>query len=291
MLQMVKRAIIVVAVVLFAGCDAVDLKGLVAPTGDVVNVRFDKSMELTGGKSVSTINAGESYTFYVCTDPHINQTHNNLREFTTHLRNDSEARFGLVLGDCTDRRNLLPNYIEALKYVQEEQATETPIFSLLGNHDLYFAGWNEFYKLLGPSVYWFDVEFNGGRDLFISIDSASGTLGKKQIKWLREFLAAERENYRHCVVLTHTNLFYTDNSQTGSGNMALEETAVLTELFARHKVTLCLQGHDHYREDLTLDGVRYTIIGTIRDESDKAEYLQVQMSDKGADYTWVYIKK
>lgn len=39
------------------------------------------------------------------------------------------------------------------------------------------------------------------------------------------------------------------------------------------------------------DGVRYTIIGTIRDESDKAEYLQVQMSDKGADYTWVYIKK
>lgn len=84
---------------------------------------------------------------------------------------------------------------------------------------------------------------------------ASGTLGGKQMRWLKDFLAANRKNYRHCTVLTHTNLFYTDNSQTSSGNMAMEETHTLVELFSRYNVTLCLQGHDHFREDLTLGGV------------------------------------
>lgn len=84
---------------------------------------------------------------------------------------------------------------------------------------------------------------------------ASGTLGGEQMRWLKDFLAANRKNYRHCTVLTHTYLFYTDNSQTSSGNMAMEETHTLVELFSRYNVTLCLQGHDHFREDLTLGGV------------------------------------
>ena len=286
MLQVVRVIISFVAALMFVGCDVVDLKGLIAPTGEVVNVRFEKSMTLNNGKAKSVVDADKTYLFYVCADPHLNTSYNNLREFSTQLRNDSQARFGVILGDCTDPRNLLSYYMEAIEFVPQDQAANTPIFSVLGNHDLYFDGWKEFYQMLGASVYWFDVKYESGCDLFICIDSASGTLGKKQMKWLREFLATERDKYRHCVVLTHTNLFYTDNSQTGSGNMALEETAALTELFSRHKVTLCLQGHDHYREDLTLDGVRYTIVGTIRDESDKAEYLKVSVSDEGVEYSW-----
>lgn len=109
------------------------------------------------------------------------------------------------------------------------------------------------------------------------------------MSWLGKFLAEQRDKYRHCVVLTHTNLFYTDNSQTGSGNMALEETAALTELFSRHKVTLCLQGHDHYREELMLGGVQYTIIGTISDSAKQAEYLIICLSNEGVEYSWKYI--
>ena len=169
------------------------------------------------------------------------------------------------------------------------QATDTPIFSLLGNHDIYHRGWDKYSEQLGASVYWFDVQYATGGDLFIALDSASGTLGKQQMDWLRKFLAEERDKYRHCVILTHTNLFYTDNSQLGSSNMALEETAALTELFSRHRVTLCLQGHDHYREDLVLGGVRYTIIGTISDNAQRAEYLSIRLSDEGAEYSWEYI--
>lgn len=290
MLQMVRRAL-VIATLLFTCCDAFDIKGFVAPTSDVVDSRFEQSMTLNGNKAVAMVEVGESYTFHVSADPHINVTNDNLREFATQLRNDASVSFGIILGDCTDHRDAFPKYVEAIEHAEDIHTANIPIFSLIGNHDLYFNGWNNYYKLLGASVYWFDVTFATGRDLFIALDSASGTLGKKQMKWLREFLAAERGKYRHCVVLTHTNLFYTDNTQQGSGNMTLEETATLVELFSRHDVTLCLQGHDHYREDLMLDGVRYTIIGTIRDESPNPEYLTIRMSSSGAEYQWVSMRQ
>lgn len=287
---MVRNIALFAAAALFVGCNSIDMKGLVAPTGDVVDSRFEQSMTMTEGKAIATLEAKESYTLHVCTDPHINETYKNLREFSTRLRNDATVDFGIVLGDCTDNRNAFQNYADALTFVDGEQQANKPIFSLIGNHDLFFNGWKEYAKLMGPSVYWFEVKCGATSDLFITLDSASGTMGKKQINWLKEFLAAERANYRHCVVLTHTNLFYTDNSQQGSGNMALEETALLTDLFSRNKVTLCLQGHDHYREDLMLDGVRYTIVGTIRDEAENPEYLVVTMSNSGAEYRWEYLK-
>lgn len=286
---MVRGIAMVLVAGIFVCCETIDIKGLVMPTGDVVDKRFEKSMSLTDNKAVANIEAKESYTFYVCADPHIDNTNENLREFSTRLRNSKDAMFGIVLGDCYSRISAMPTYIEALKYVPGVQATDTPIFSLLGNHDIYHRGWDKYSEQLGASVYWFDVQYATGGDLFIALDSASGTLGKQQMDWLRKFLAEERDKYRHCVILTHTNLFYTDNSQLGSSNMALEETAALTELFSRHRVTLCLQGHDHYREDLVLGGVRYTIVGTISDNAQRAEYLSIRLSDKGAEYSWEYI--
>lgn len=284
MLQMVKRFAVAVAVLLFAGCNTLDMRGLVAPAGDVVNSRFQSSMSLNDGKSVATVEAAESYLFYVAADPHIGYTYDNLQNFVGQMQADAAASFGIVLGDCTDRRDAMATYVEAI-----ESDGDKPIFSIIGNHDLFFSGWDDFRELLGPSVYWFEVAYDSGRDLFIALDSASGTLGGKQMRWLKDFLAANRKNYRHCTVLTHTNLFYTDNSQTSSGNMAMEETHTLVELFSRYNVTLCLQGHDHFREDLTLGGVRYTIVGTIRDEAKKPEYLLIRLSDGGIEYEWRYM--
>ena len=42
-----------------------------------------------------------------------------------------------------------------------------------------------------------------------------------------------------------------------------------------------LQVHDHYREDLTYDNVRYTVLGTIKDESEAPKYLKLNVSDSG----------
>lgn len=291
MLQVVRKIValgaIVAIVALVAGCDRYDIKGMFVPTSDMIATRFEQSMTANEGKPLAVVEAAEEYMFYVCTDPHVDGTNNNIRTFVTDLRNDAGASFGIVLGDLTDRPGKFPFYLEATAYDASKHANNTPVFNVLGNHDIFFDGWNDYLKLIGPSVYWFEVSFAGGKDLFLVLDSATGTLGAKQTKWLKEFLAANRTKYRHCVISKHTNLFNTDNTQSTSGNMPFEESFALMDLFARHNVALVLQGHDHYREDLTNNGVRYTIVGTIKDPSPEPEYLKVTMTSAGVAFEWV----
>ena len=128
-----------------------------------------------------------------------------------------------------------------------------------------------------------------GKDLYISLDSATGSLGNKQTKWFKSFLSENRKNYRHCVVLTHTNFFYTDNSQVSSGNMPIEESFALIDFLGKQNVSLVLQGHDHYREDLTYDSVRYTILGAIHDEMEAPEYLKVRVNQESIRLDWQMI--
>lgn len=282
---MVKRTLATASLtLLLLGCERVDFKGFIMPTGDVVNSRFEQSLALHGSKPVANLSAEEEYLFYVCTDPHISSTTNNLRRFVGDFRSDPEALFGIVLGDCIDSLGSMPTYVEAINHLADTRPS--PIFSLLGNHDLYFSQWHDFRDLVGPSHYWFEVSHSAGKDIFLALDTASGTLGVRQMGWLREFLAQHRDDYRHCIVITHANIFYNDNSQRTSGNLPLDETMELLDLFDNHDVLLCLQGHDHHRDDLSFRGVRYTIVGTLRDEYPEPEYLCVRISGNDIEFQW-----
>jgi hypothetical protein len=86
--------------------------------------------------------------------------------------------------------------------------------------------------------------------------------------------------------MTHTNFFYTDNSQVTSGNMPLEESFALIDFLGKQEVSLVLQGHDHYREDLTYDNVRYTVLGAINDHMADPEYLKVYVNQDYIDFDW-----
>lgn len=282
---MVNKNIAILAIAtLLVGCDRVDFKGFVVPTGDVVDRRFEQSFELHNELPVACINTPEEYLIYVGTDPHIGDTTHNLDTFVADLRGDSSASFGILLGDCIDKIGSMTLYSKAVEQKNPEQ--DLPIFSVLGNHDTYFSQWEEYRKYLGPSVYWFEVAHSAGKDLFISLDTANGTLGSLQMEWLRSFLPQHRNSYRHCIIITHSNIFYTDNSQQTSGNLPLEETMTLLDLFTKNNILLCLQGHDHHREDLTFGGVRYTIVGTLRDEAEEPEYLCVRILKEGCEYEW-----
>ena len=139
------------------------------PTGDAVDRRFNESMEMHQDLKLETLPAQDEYSFYVATDPHVNKTHENLSIFNDAMRNDMSASFGVVLGDCIDVKDNLPKYLEALAYDSEKHSSDPRIFHITGNHDLYFDGWDDFKNQIGPSVYWFDVIFSGGKDLFISV--------------------------------------------------------------------------------------------------------------------------
>ena len=255
MLQVVRVLLAVFMVSAVSGCSHLDIKGLIMPTGDGVDSRFGQSSKMIEDFKAAVINTTENYVFYVATDPHVDQTHENLTIFNDAFRNDSDASFGVILGDCIDIPDNLPKYLEALAYDKARHICEHPVFHVLGNHDAYFNGWEDYKELIGPSVYWFEAVFPGGKDLYIVLDTATGTLGAKQTRWLKGFLEKNRAGYRHCAILTHTNFFYTDNSQTSSGNMPIEESFALIDFLGRQKVSLVLQGHDHYREELTYKGV------------------------------------
>lgn len=267
-------------------CNHIDIKGLFLPTGDTVQSRFEQSAKMNEGLYAGFLEADENYEFYAATDPHVEQTHENLSIFNDALRNDADASFGVILGDCIDVKDNLPKYLAALSYDPERHTCDSRIFHILGNHDAFFNGWDDFKELVGPSVYWFEVVFPGGKDLYISLDTATGTLGRKQTEWFRTFMEKNRRSYRHCVILTHTNFFYTDNSQTGSGNMPIEESFALIDFLGKQNVSLVLQGHDHYREELIYNNVIYTILGAITDESESPEYLKVEVNSEGMHLDW-----
>ena len=287
---MVKHIFLIITSLVLCSCNNhFQFKGFIVPTGDAVNKRFEQSLEMHKDLNCGVVESNDEYLFYVATDPHIDKTHENLSIFNDALRNDESASFGVILGDCIDVKDNLPKYLEALAYHSEKHSYNSKIFHIAGNHDLYFDGWEDFKNLIGPSVYWFEVIFPGGKDLFISLDTATGTLGNKQTRWLKSFLTQNRQEYRHCILLTHVNIFYTDNSQTTSGNLPIEETYALIDLLGRHNVSLVLQGHDHYREDLTYNNVRYTVLGTIKDGTDAPEYLKVHINQEGVRLDWQLI--
>lgn len=288
---MVKKIIYMsLAIAAMCSCDRLDVKGMFVPTSDQVNTRFEESIALTGDKSTATIEVQDQYMFYVCTDAHIFETTDNLDKFNNAFRNDPYASFAVNLGDCVDTYDNFPRFAQAVEYQPEKHQYDYKIFHVLGNHDLFFDSWDDYKTHLGAAVYWFEVDGPTFNDLYISLDSSTATLGKKQTKWLKNFLSENRDKYRHCMILTHTNFFNTDNSQNTSGNFALEEFYNLLDILTEKEVTLVLQGHDHHREDLTFEGVRYTVVGTIRDEFEEPEYLKVTVTDQGVEYDWVEMK-
>lgn len=272
---------------LLSSCNHLDIKGLIIKTSDGVEKRFEQSMQINKTNGTDFVDVESDYMFYVCADPHIDETSVNLSRFHDSLCNDSSASFGVALGDCIDLRDNLPAYLDALEYSEEKHEFDLQTFHVLGNHDIFFNGWQDFKSLVGPSVYWFEAIFSNGKDLYVVLDTATGTLGRKQTEWFHSFLSEKREDYRHCFILTHTNFFYTDNSQVSSGNMAIDESMALIDFLGKQRVTLVLQGHDHHREDLIFDNVRYTIVGTIKDESDAPEYLKVHVADDGIQLEWI----
>ena len=286
MLQVARVLVAVFMVSAVSSCSHLDIKGLIMPTGDGVDSRFGQSSKMNEDFKAAVINTAENYVFYVATDPHVDQTHGNLTVFNDAFRNDADASFGVILGDCIDIPDNLPKYLEALAYDKARHICEHPVFHVLGNHDAYFNGWEDYKELIGPSVYWFEAVFPGGKDLYIVLDTATGTLGAKQTRWFKGFIEKNRAGYRHCAILTHTNFFYTDNSQTSSGNMPIEESFALLDFLGRQNVSLVLQGHDHYREELTYKGVNYTVVGAIADRAEAPEYLKVEVSPSGMHLDW-----
>ena len=139
-----------------------------------------------------------------------------------------------------------------------------------------------FLEIFKTCCYYFVVETPSGyKDLFICYDSADGTLGSKQLKWVRETLEwADTQNFRHIVACTHTHLFKRDGSQGHTSNYTLEETYTLLNLLTKHSVKMVWCGHDHTREITEVKGLTSIIVDSMEDDDKSPFYMLVTMGEK-----------
>ncbi|MDX1284100.1 MAG: metallophosphoesterase, partial [Draconibacterium sp.] len=134
------------------------------------------------------------------------------------------------------------------------------------------------------STYYFTVNTPNSIDIFICLDTGSGTLGSKQLEWLKQVLE-ERHNYRNCMLFTHCNFFR--NRHTGSTNPLVEELHVLLELCAKYKVNTVITGHDHKKDVVELGETTFITTDALHDDYKNAGYLQLEISGKDIGYNFI----
>ena len=259
-------------------CNTTDIRGFLFPTGKTVEKRFAESQKWNEAQGKIVILSNENdYVFYDCADIHIDKTTQNLSKFVNIVNNDTLAAFAFFDGDLINEKGAFPTFYSV--FVDTIKPNDCPFFATAGNHDLFFGQWEDYVKYFHTATYTFIVKTPTAQDFYIVLDTGSGTLGTSQLKWLKNILK-ERKNYRHCIVFTHANIFKTDNSQTTSGNLALEETYDLIDLFSKNNVNLVISGHDHFYGIDNFDNVTYITTSVLIDDDNTAAFLKVEVGER-----------
>lgn len=282
---------------LFVACGPdtrLDMVGMFAGSSPTIDERFEQSQQYNQQAGYATIQAlTDDYHVYVCTDTHIHKTRTRWEHFIQTYRADLRCPVAIHLGDIIDATTDFEYVEDALErhpLAELLLPAKDTLMAVCGNHDIYFKQWDNFIKTFKTSTYYFVVKtLSGQQDLFIVYDSADGTVGKKQLDWLREILAwAEKQDFRHIVVCTHTNFFKRDGSQGHSSNFPQEETYALLNLFTSHGVDMLWTGHDHSREVTQVKGMTSIVVDSMKDEDSHPHYMLVKMGEE-IDYEFVAV--
>lgn len=236
----------------------VDWLGFVYTRSADADARFARSMKYNAKAGYASITVpDDNYRVYILTDAHVTEKETrNLDRFVNELLADETAApFWINLGDIVNDKGQMDVFES---HIAPLGAAGLRHFPTTGNHDIYFGEWEDWAARFHTATYWFEVITPGrGKDLFLSLDSAGGTLGRDQRAWAEKILTGSNGKYDHITVFTHTHFWKRDNSQSTTGNFSLEETYDLADLFARTGVETVLAGHDHAAETTVFKGVRY----------------------------------
>lgn len=272
---------------LVACTDRYDWAGMVLSQSPDVNRRFAESVAWNAAVPPQHQQvAQDCYRLYVGSDLHIGDGTEAASRFVSDcLQDPHSAPFALVLGDFVNRRNRFALVSECLAPLAENGRT---LFPTVGNHDLYFGQWSEYRTYFHTATYWFEVTTpTAGKDLFICLDSGSGTLGTRQRAWVEEQLRTAQGAYRHIFILTHTHFFLPGGTPEHARIFNTEEEYDLLHLFARYGVDAVFSGHDHHRADVTFKGVRYFVLDALSEQETASWYGIFTIGD---DITPQYVR-
>lgn len=254
-------------------CQKYDFCGVFVLSSPNADNRFAESKKYNEANGFRVISVKDNeYQVYVAADAHITDSNRAMTAFTSEYLSDlSAAPFALFLGDQVDGEGNMEKFASAVAPIE---ISGHSLFCALGNHDIYFSQWDEYVKRYHTASYLFEVLTpSEGRDLYICLDSASGTLGSGQKEWVESVLTSAQGKYRRIIVLTHTHFFKRDSSQGFTGNFTLEEGYALEKLFMDYGVDMVLAGHDHYFEETRFKNVLYLTLSAIAEKEEPKYYV------------------
>jgi predicted phosphodiesterase len=259
-------------------CEDVDFSGFIFNT-DPVNERVEQSLEWNDSHSALKITVpATEYSLLIAGDSHVGGTA-NLDEFIT--RANTTGISGMVMvGDLTTGKK------EDFEIFKKEldSKNDVPFFLMIGNHDLFFNGWEHYFSMFGSSTYSFTVRTNDTTDLYICLDSGGGTHGWRQLEWLKDLLKKERKNARYCILFTHDNFFR--EHRTVSTNPLVDELRAIIDFCYTYSVDMVIMGHDHRRSEEFLGKTSYITLDALEDDFEDASYLKLQVKKNGLVYTY-----
>lgn len=206
------------------------------------NKRAPEIKELNDSHSLGT-----SYDILVLSDIHFGQDRADRHDEDVLDWLDSpvtKPKFCVNLGDTADHgfESEFDSYLEFEDEIKARlYSPSSPVYSLIGNHDLRRDGWSVFCEKMYPYTSCYHFETEGMSYYFL--DSADGTLGKGQLKNLENAFKADSKPK---VIFTHEPIYHDKaNLLSATALQDTHEADKLLTLFAKNRVLLYLCGHSH----------------------------------------------
>jgi hypothetical protein len=214
--------------------------------------RFAESESLPAPALTTAVADPNRYSFAVVGDLHIAGGDTaRLTRILTAATAEGDA-FAIFLGDIVDRGVRTDQ--EAFRAAITAAGWDGRVFTVAGNHDVFYDGWESYRALNGPSHYVFDA----GNARFVVLDTADGTVGETQRAWLTGELGKARP--AHVFLLSHY-LPVVPGLRTYLKLADVREAEDLMKLAVSHRVSGWLGAHYHSYVLGSADGVQYLVAG------------------------------
>lgn len=174
--------------------------------------------------------------------------------------------FMVCLGDIAD-------YGQEAQYAEYNELTENvkelarnslsanenfKSYGVLGNHDLYRYGWENWRNMVYPHVS--SYCFGAGGAMFYVVDTANSVLGNKQFKFIEEQMNLHKPTVS--VVFSHYPL-YEEGTQIFKMQDSFERNALM-DLYAKSGVIHVFEGHAHKNKIRDFGAFKEQLIGSMR---------------------------
>jgi predicted phosphodiesterase len=230
--------------------------------------RFYDNMSggLRGFRDPPVANAA-SFSFAALGDTHIGSPAGNLMARALQISKADGDSFAVIAGDITNTG--LEG--EFLTWQAVAAGIAYPVFPAIGNHDIFFGGWENYKRVIGRSIY----SINAGNAHIAFIDTANGTIGESQLSWLRADLTAATNPVK--IVIMHYPAFTGEFSSIFKLSSD-EEATIFKDMMDELGVNLVIGGHYHGYGDRTIGNTRYLVTGqcnNILDIGNTSGYVKV----------------